>query len=136
MTRTWFRDERGLVGKMAVVWLILLALFVVAAFDMGSIAVARYKVTNAADDAAQQAADSFKQNGNRGDAFQAAVKQVAEDDPGARIPHNGFSIDQATGRVTVTVEKKAATLVAGSIGYLQGLTKAKATSTSGPSVFS
>lgn len=135
MTRTRFRGERGLVGKLAILWLVLLALFVVAAFDVGSIAFTRYKVASAAQDAAQQAATAFKQSGNRNDAFQAAVQQVAQDDSGARIPKNGFSINQSNGQVTVTVVKSAATLIAARVSFFQDLTKAKATSTSGPSVF-
>ncbi len=135
MTRTRFRGERGLVGKLAILWLVLLAMFVVVAFDAGSIALTRYKVASAAQDAAQEAATAFKQSGNRNDAFQAAVQQVAQEDPGARIPKNGFSIDQSNGQVTVTVVKTASTLIAGRVSLFQDLTKAKATSTSGPSVF-
>ena len=128
------KDERGLVGKIAILWLLFLAVFVVAAFDAGSIALTRYKVTEAASDAAREAANVFKQTGDRNQAYQAAAELVNEDAPGARIPaKDGFSIEPQTGRVTIVVVKTASTLIAGRIGFLESLTRAKITDTSGPS---
>jgi Flp pilus assembly protein TadG len=128
------KDERGLVGKIAILWLVFLAVFVVAAFDAGSIALTRYKVTEAASDAAREAANVFKQTGDRNQAYQAAAELVNEDAPGARIPaKDGFSIEAQTGRVTIVVMKKVSTLIAGRIGFLESLTRAKITDTSGPS---
>jgi len=128
------KDERGLVGKIAILWLLFLAVFVVAAFDAGSIALTRYKVTEAASDAAREAANVFKQTGDRNQAYQAAADLVNEDAPGARIPaKDGFSIEPQTGRVTIVVVRKASTLIAGRIGFLESLTRAKITDTSGPS---
>jgi Flp pilus assembly protein TadG len=129
-----FRDERGLVGKIMILWLVLLAAFGLAAFDAGSIALNRYKVTSAASDASREAANVFKQTGDRNQAYQAAMELVNEDAPGARIPaKDGFSIDPQTGKVTIVVVKKASTLIAGRIGFLESLTRAKVTETSGPS---
>ena len=128
------KDERGLVGKIAILWLVFLAVFVVAAFDAGSIALTRYKVTEAASDAAREAANVFKQTGDRNQAYQAAVELVNQDAPGARIPaKDGFSIEPQTGRVTIVVVKTASTLIAGRIGFLESLARAKITDTSGPS---
>jgi uncharacterized membrane protein len=134
MKAATLRSERGLVGKIAILWLIFLAAFVVAVFDAGSIAITRYKVSSAATDAAQEAATVFKETGNRDQAYQAAVTQVNDDDAGARIPvKNGFSINSETGAATVTVVKKASTLIAGRIGFLEPMTRAKSTDVSGPS---
>jgi CBS domain containing-hemolysin-like protein len=128
------KDERGLVGKIVILWLVFLAVFVVAAFDAGSIALTRYRVTEAASNAAREAANVFKQTGDRNQAYQAAVELVNQEAPGARIPaKDGFSIEAPTGRVTVVVVKKASTLIAGRIGFLESLTRAKVTDTSGPS---
>ena len=128
------RDEHGLVAKLTILWLLLLAVFVLAAFDTGSIALTRYKVTSAASDAALEAANVFKQTGDRNHAYQAAVQLVNEDVPGARIPaKDGFSIDPQTGKVTVVVVKRASTLIAGRIGFLESVLREKATETSGPS---
>ena len=126
------RDERGLMGKIAIVWLLLFALFVVAAIDVGSITVTRFKVANAADKAAFQAASVFKDSRDRNQALQAAEEAVQEEAPGAKIPHNGFSIDLQTGDVTVKVVKNAWTLLAWRFSQTKAYTKTVATSTSAP----
>lgn len=134
MRTTGLRGERGLVGKLMILWLVLLAVLVPAAFDTGSIALTRYKVTSAASDAALEAANVYKQTGDRNQAYQAAVALVNEDVAGARIPaKDGFSIDPQSGQVTVVVVKRASTLIAGRVGFLESVLRAKATETSGPS---
>jgi uncharacterized membrane protein len=131
-TAARLRDERGLMGKIAIVWLLLLALFLVAAVDVGSIALTRFKVANAADKAAFQAAATFKNTADRNQAYQAAQEAVQQEAPGARIPPNGFSIDTRTGDVTVKVVKRAWSLIAGRLSQTKPYTKASATSTSEP----
>ena len=132
---TRLRDERGLMGKLAIIWLLVLAVLVVAAVDAGSIAIARFKVENAADKAAFQAASEYKESRDRAKAFQAAQDVVEQDVPDAKIPANGFTIDTQTGDVTVKVVDKAWSLVAGRLSYTRDYTKIGATSTSQPPTF-
>jgi uncharacterized membrane protein len=131
-TRADLRDERGLMGKIAIVWLLLFALFIVASIDVGSITLTRFKVANAADKAAFQAASTFKDSHDRNQALQAAEQAVQEQAPGAKIARGGFSIDVSTGEVTVKVVKRAWTLLAWRLSQTKAYTKAVATSTSGP----
>ncbi len=126
------RDERGLIGKIAIAWLLLFAMFVVAGVDAGSIALTRFKVANAADDAAFQAASEFKATGDRVKAFQAAEDAVHQALPGAKIPQGGFQIDPRTGNVTVKVVKKAWSLVAARLSFTKRYVKTSATSTAEP----
>jgi Flp pilus assembly protein TadG len=128
------QDERGLTGTYVILWLVILAAMGVAGFDAGSIALTQYKVTSAASDAALEAATVFKETGDRNQAYRAAVELVKHDAPGSLIPaKDGFSIDPRTGRATVVVVKRASTLIAGRIGSLDSLVRAKAKETSGPS---
>jgi uncharacterized membrane protein len=127
------RDQRGVMRSMAILWLVILAGLAVAGFDAGSIAFTQYKVTSAASDAALEAATAFKQTGDRNEAYKAAVKSVKEDAPDSMIPDkDGFSIDPRTGKATVVVVKRASTLIAGRVGFLDSLVRAKAKETSGP----
>jgi uncharacterized membrane protein len=126
------RDERGLMGKIAILWLLLLAVLVVVAVDVGSIALTHFKVGNAADKAAFQAASEFKDSADRVKAFQAAQQVVEEDLPGAKIPAEGFSIDTRTGNVTVKVVERAWTLLAGRLSFTRSYAKVSASSTSPP----
>ncbi len=126
-------DERGLIGKILIVWLVVLVVLGVGAFDTVKILYARYKVADAAQEASFDAASALEKGGNRQEAYQAAVAAVQQKDPDARIPpKNGFVIDPKTNQVTVTVTKKVSTLIAGRIGFLKKYTKATATDTSEP----
>ena len=127
------RDERGVMRSVAILWLVILAALAVAGFDAGSIAFTHYKVTSAASDAALEAATVFKQTGDRNQAFKAAEQSVKKDAPDSMIPDkDGFSIDPRTGKATVVVVKRASTLIAGRVGFLDSLVRAKAKESSGP----
>jgi uncharacterized membrane protein len=133
MKKAALRDERGVMRSIAILWLVILAALAVAGFDAGSIAFTQYKVTSAASDAALEAATAFKQTGDRNQAYKAAVQSVKEDAPDSMIPDkDGFSIDPRTGKATVVVVKRASTLIAGRVGFLDSLVRAKAKETSGP----
>ena len=124
------REERGLVGKLLAIWLALLALLGLAAFDTAQILLARYRVADAAQEASFQAASALRETGDRQAALEAALAAVVDRDEGARVAR--FSIDDQTGQVTVTVTKRASTLIARHLSFLKDLTKASATDTSEP----
>lgn len=122
------REERGLVGKIIVIWLVLMVVLGLAAFDTVQILLARYKVADAAQEASFQASGVLRSGGDRRSALEAALSAVADKDKGARVTQ--FAIDPQTQQVTVTVTKKVSTLLAGRIGFLQGFTKTTASDTS------
>jgi Flp pilus assembly protein TadG len=123
-------DERGLIGKIMILWLVLAVVLSLAAIDTAKILFARYKVADAAEQASFEAAATLLSSDERAAAYQAALDTVEAIDPGAKM--TGFEIDPTTKQVTVTVTKKASTLVVGRLGFLKHLTKATATDTSEP----
>lgn len=124
------REERGLVGKIIVIWLLLMVVLGLAGFDTVQILLARYKVSDAAQEASFEPSSELHRSGDRRAALEAALAAVADKDKGARVTE--FTIDPQTQQVTVTVTKKVSTLVAGRVGFLRGFTKATATDTSEP----
>ncbi|HZP89653.1 MAG TPA: hypothetical protein VFC04_01510 [Actinomycetota bacterium] len=126
------REERGLMGKIMFVWLALLVVFLLAAWDTGSILLMRYKVSSAAGDAAFEAASVYKTTHNIDDAKAAALDQIQQQVPGAKLTRDGFVLDPITGNVTITITKRASTLLAGRIGFLKHFTKAVGTGTGSP----
>lgn len=124
------REERGLVSKILVIWLLLMVVLGLAAFDTVRILLARYKVSDAAQEASFEASNELHRSGDRRAALEAALAAVADKDKGARVTQ--FTIDPQKQQVTVTVTKKVSTLVAGRVGFLQGFTKATASDTSEP----
>lgn len=134
MTQTAYRvaDERGLVGKLLIVWLALLAVVILAGIDAASIVLTSVKASSAADKAAVRGATVFHTEDNRNAAFDAAIQQLSEDMPDARLDPEDFSIDPPSGRVTVTVTAKASTLIAGRLSFLKHYTRISETGSAHP----
>ena len=121
------RDQTGLVGKIAVVWLLFGALFIVAGFDSIAIAFTKYRVEDLAGNAASAAATAYKQSGKAVQACEAAITYVAEHDEEAKIPTGGCVIDPKTSVATITVRKVASTLVAQRFSFTRDYTHLEST---------
>lgn len=121
------RDERGLVGKLLVLWLVFLVLIVVALYDVGSIAFARLRVADIAQDAAFASAQRFDETGERRQAVRTALATIASSDEDAMLREIEIS---RRGEVTVVVTDRATTLLAGRIGFLDHLVIATGSDTS------
>jgi len=125
------KDERGLIDKILVLWLLLGVLLLVFAYDGIQVAVTRFRVADAAQTAAFEGAASLRATqGDREAAYRAALQAVEDADSTLRMAQ--FAVDPQTGQVTVTVTQKASTLLMGRIGFLRSLTKARTTETSEP----
>lgn len=125
---TLHRDQTGLIGKILVLWLLVLALVVLAAIDGGSILLAHVRTAQLARDAASAGAQAYVDSGDRRTAKVAALGAVADADEGYRPEAVRVS---RQGTVTVTVTDRAGTLVVGRIGFLTDLAKISATASSG-----
>jgi hypothetical protein len=112
------RDERGLVGKLLVLWLVFLALVVIAVFDAGSIAFARLRIADLAQDAAFASAQRFDETGVRRQAVRTALATIESSDEDAMLRDLDIS---RRGEVTVVVTNRATTLLTGRIGFLDHL---------------
>ena len=112
-----FRDDRGLVGKILLVWLLLLVVLVVGAIDAGSILLARSRAADLAEDASVSAAATFAQGGDHEQAKLAALDTIADADEPVRLK----SIDVGRREVTVVLVVHADTLVVGRIPFLDDL---------------
>lgn len=119
-------DERGLIGKILVLWLVILGLVVVALVDGGSIVLARLRTHDLARDAAFAAEERFSETGKRRQAVRAALETIGEADEDARLVELEVS---GRGDVTVVVTDRADTLLVGRLGFLEHLTTATASDT-------
>jgi hypothetical protein len=123
-----FGDERGLVGKILLVWLLLAAVIVVGAIDAGSILLTRSRATDLAKDASVSAAEALQQSGDEEQAKLAALDTIADADEPVRLKRIGVGR-----RVTVVLVGRADTLVVGRIPFLDDLERVTVSgSTSAP----
>ena len=119
MTRTVIREEAGLVGKILLLWLFLLAVVVVVVIDAGSILLTRSRAADLADDASVSAAEAFGQTGDEQQAKLAALDTIADADEAVRLKR----IDVGRREVTVVLIVRADTLVVGRIPFVDDLEK-------------
>ena len=128
----WLADDSGLIGKIAIVWLLILALILVAAVDAASIAFTTYKLSDVGSAAASEGALVFDKTHDVRDACDRVVQVMKEEDPAVRLAKGGCSVERPSGLVTVKVRKDASTLVAERIPWTQEFATVVVTETSGP----
>ena len=110
------RDDRGLIGKLILVWLLMFALAVVAAIDAGSIVLARFRGNDVATRAAVAASRTFaiEQSPNRAE---ESAQEVVDGQSGATMTDFLVATD---GSVTVDVRMDPNTIVAERLDFLLG----------------
>jgi hypothetical protein len=123
------REERGLVGKLVLLWVVLVAVLVAGAFDAGAIVLARVRTADIAGDAAAAGAEAFDESGDRQAALRAALATVADRDGDVRVADVQVT---RRGRVTVVVVDHAGTVLVGRFGLLEDLRTIEVTETAGP----
>ncbi|MGZ5291097.1 MAG: hypothetical protein ACXWEH_02080 [Actinomycetota bacterium] len=119
---TIHRDERGLIGKILVLWLVVFALVVVAAVDGAAILLSRVRTADLARDVAAVGARSYEETGRERAALRAALAAIADADEDARL--EDFTVSQR-GEVSVVVTDHAGTLLVGRIGFLEDLAESR-----------
>jgi hypothetical protein len=126
------RDESGLIGKMIVVWLLILGLLAIAAIDAASIAFTTYKLSDVGTSAASEGALVYSRARNVRDTCERVAQLVSKEEPGARLTRGGCSVERPTGLVTVRIRKLANTLVAHRIPWTEDFATVVVTETAGP----
>jgi uncharacterized membrane protein len=127
------RDQDGMVGKVAIVWLLLLAVLAIAAVDAASIALTKFKLSDTAVEAASDAAVEFRRNRDVTEACQVAKITVEELQPELKPGKNFCVADPETGRVTVTLRTTAGTVLAGRLDFTKKYVVVSQSETNGPS---
>ena len=125
------RDERGLVGKIVVLWLVVLAIAAVLAIDAGTIVLSRMRAGDLARDAALAAAETLEDSGDERSAKLAALAVIEGSDDQARLKRIQIRRDD----VTVVLTSKAGTIVVGRIPWFDQLGKVTVTESSSPTEF-
>jgi uncharacterized membrane protein len=123
-------DETGLVGRSAIVLMILIVIFGVAAVEGGSILFTRLSLQDTADAAANAGAGNYYNTKNFQQAEEASQQSIVEHDPSAKLV--GFQVDPNTGDVTVTLRKTASTMFVQRVHLLRKLGIIRVSSTAGP----
>lgn len=128
------RDQRGLIGKVLVIWLLILTVTGLAVLDFASITTTRFHIADLASVAAEDGANATGSSGSptaERTACDAARTSLATAD--SSIKMTNCMLNPTTLELTITVRKTAHTIAAGRIGFLQKFTRVEDTETAGPS---
>ncbi len=123
-----------MVGKIIVVWLLLVSVLGLAAVDTASIVFARFRASDTATNAAADAANSWRDHHDRTAACDAAAASVMQDNLEAHIPKGGCILNVQSGEVTITVRLVAKTVLVGRLSFLRQYGNVSATETTGPTL--
>jgi hypothetical protein len=126
------RDEAGFVGKMVVVWVLVLGLLAVAAIDAASIAFTTYRLSDVGSTAASEGARAFREGHDARDTCERVTQVLSRQEPTARLARGGCSIERPTGTVTVKIRERANTLVAHRLPWTEEFALVVVTETAGP----
>jgi hypothetical protein len=125
-------DEAGLLGKLAFLWLIVLAILGVGAIDAASIAFTTYQLSDVGSTAATEGARVYRQSRDAREACERVATIVTGQEPAARLTRNGCRIERPTGLVTVALRKTASTLVAERLSWTEEFATVVVTESAGP----
>jgi hypothetical protein len=131
--RASLHDEAGLIGKVAVFWIVALLLVGLLLLDGLSIVLTTFKLSSTAQGAASTAATTYKNVHDADKACTAAEASLLGDD--VPVPENETwcNIDEATGEATIQLKKTATTIVLGRVSFTEDLTKVKVDESAQPS---
>lgn len=118
------RDETGLVGKIIMIWLIVVVLLGVMAIDAASILFTRFRLADTATVAAVTAANRYRSTSRDEEhACDDARMIVTRDATDAVMPRNFCRIDRATGEVTIVLKQDANAMVADLLPFTADFTR-------------
>lgn len=132
-TQRLHRDEAGIVGKIIVAWLVMVAVLGVIAVDAASVVFTTFRASDVAATAASAGATTYRARKDASEACDVARRSIAEGDADVRIPKSFCRVDSASGQVTITVRKRANTIIAGRLPFTEDLTEVVAKETARPS---
>lgn len=116
-------DQAGLIGKVAIVWIVVLLLVGLLVLDGISIVLTTFKLSSTAQGAASTAATSYHSAHDATKACQAAEPSLLNDN--VDVPNNDTwcKIDPTSGQATITLKTTASSLILGRISFTRDLTK-------------
>jgi hypothetical protein len=116
-------DQAGLIGKIAIVWIVVLLLVGLLVLDGISIVLTTLRLSNTAQAAASTAATTFHNGHDAKAACLAADQDLTNDSVSVPTNPAWCKIDETTGQATITLKKSASTLVLGRLSITSDLTK-------------
>ena len=116
-------DQAGLIGKVAIIWIVILLVVGLLVLDGISIVLTTFKLSSTAQGAASTAATTYHSGHDVQQACQTAEPDLLNDN--VDVPKNTTwcKIDPTSGQATITLKTTASSLILGRISFTKGLTQ-------------
>jgi len=116
-------DQAGLIGKVAIVWIVVLLVVGLLVLDTISIVLTTFRLSSTAQGAASTAATTYHSGHDVTQACQAAEPDLLTDN--VSVPNNDTwcKVDPTSGQATITLKTTASSLILGRISFTQHFTK-------------
>jgi hypothetical protein len=125
-------DQTGLIGKVAVFWIVAALLVGLLILDGLSIVLTTFALSNTAQGAASIAATTYKNIGDSTKACDAASVELLRDN--TPVPESeGWCKITATGSAVISLHATASSLVLGRLSATEGYTEISVKETAEPS---
>ena len=127
-------DQAGLIGKVAIVWIIVLLLVGLLVLDGISIVLTTFSLSSTAQGAASTAATTYHSTHDATKACQAAEPDLLNDN--VDVPKNAAwcRIDPASGQATITLKTTASSLILGRFSFTEHFTQIEAKEEAAPAL--
>jgi Tfp pilus assembly protein PilX len=116
-------DQAGLIGKVAIVWIVILLVVGLLVLDTISIVLTTFRLSSTAQGAASAAATSYHNAHDVDQACQEAGVQVLTDNVSPPNNDTWCKIDETSGEATITLKTTASSLVLGRMSFTRDFTK-------------
>ena len=116
-------DQAGLIGKVAVVWIVILLVVGLLVLDGISIVLTTFNLSSTAQGAASTAATSYHSLHDATKACQVAEPDLLNDNVNPPNNDTWCKIDPTSGQATITLKTTASSLILGRIPWTRDFTK-------------
>ena len=126
-------DQAGLIGKIAVFWIIAALLAALLILDGISIVLTTFKLSSTAQGAASTAATTYKNLHDETKACEAAGVDLLRDNTPVPENEGWCKIDTESGTASISLHTIASSLVLGRLSFTEHYTKISVKETAEPS---
>jgi hypothetical protein len=126
-------DQAGLIGKVAVFWIVAALLVGLLILDGLSIVLTTFKLSSTAQGAASTAATTYKNLHDTTKACEAAGVELLRDNTPVPENEGWCKIDEDSGTASISLHTIASSLVLGRLSATEGYTKISVKETAEPS---
>jgi len=126
-------DQAGLIGKVALLWIVALLLVGLLILDGLSIVLTTFKLSNTAQSAATVAANTYKNLHDAPKSCEAAKVDLLHNNQTPPENEAWCKIDPDTGVATISLRSTASSIVLGRLSFTENFTKISVKETAQPS---